>query len=105
MAVVTVYWHWAGGGGGVSSAFLVDSGQRPLIVARSQHPPRPLQQLLALFAQGSALALLQLPGAAAHAAAVVGHVLIRVVFHWAPSAGFAATGAVQINSAARSRTS
>jgi hypothetical protein len=31
--------------------------------------------------------------------------LIRVVFHWAPSTGFAATGAVQINSAARSRTS
>ena len=44
-------------------------------------------------------------GAAAHAAAVVGHVLIGVVFHLAPSAGFAATGAVQISSAARSRTS
>ncbi len=43
--------------------------------------------------------------AAAHAAAVVSHVLIGVVFHWAPSADFAATGAVQISSAARSRTS
>ncbi len=43
--------------------------------------------------------------AAAHAAAVAGHVLIGVVFHLAPSAGFAATGAVQISSAVRSRTS
>ncbi len=89
----------------LSKIFLINARQRPLIVARPQQSPRPLQQLLTLFAQGSALALLQLPGAAAHAAAVVGHVLIGVVFHWAPSAGFAATGAVQINSAARSRTS
>ena len=73
--------------------------------AAAHHPPRPLQQLLALFAQRSPLALLHLPGAAAHAAAVVGHILIGVVFHLAPSAGFAATGAVQISSAARSRTS
>ena len=105
MASVTVCLALGRFGGGVSSAFLVDSGQRPIIVARAHHPPRPLQQLLPLFAQGSPLALLQLPGAAAHAAAVVGHVLIRVVFHWAPSAGFAATGAVQISSAARNRTS
>ncbi len=105
MASVTVCLALGRFGGGVSSAFLVDSGQRPIIVARGHHPPRPLQQLLPLFARGAPLALLQLPGAAAHAAAVVGHVLIRVVFHLAPSAGFAATGAVQINSAARSRTS
>lgn len=85
--------------------FSIDTRQRPLIVAWGDKAPRPLQQLLPLFAQSAPLALLQLPGATAHAAAVVGHVLIGVVFHWAPSAGFAATGAVQISSAVRSRTS
>ena len=73
--------------------------------AYQQHPPRPLQQPLTLFAQGAPLALFKLSDPAAHAAAVVGHVLIGVAFHLAPSAGFAATGSVQINSAARSRTS
>lgn len=105
MASVTVYLALGRFGSGVSRAFLVDSGQRTIIVARGHHLPHPLQQLLPLFAQGSPLALLQLPGAAAHSAAVVGHVLVGVVFHLVPSAGFAATGAVQINSAARSRTS
>ena len=88
-----------------ATSFLINPRQWPLIVAQGHLPPCPLQQLLALFAQRSPLALLQRPGAAAHAAAVVGHVLTGVAFHWAPSAGFAATGAVQINSAARSRTS
>ena len=95
---------WVEGEVAFARAVLAKWGS-PQPVVRGHHPPRPLQQLLALFAQGSALALLQLPGAAAHAAAVAGHVLVGVVFHLAPSAGFAATGAVQINSAARSRTS
>ena len=85
--------------------FLIDARQRPLVVARGQQAPRPLQQLLALLAQGSPLALFKLSSPAPHAAAVADHVLVGVVFHLAPSAGFAATGVVQINSAARSRTS
>ena len=95
MASVTVCLALGRFGGGVSSAFLVDSGQWPLIVARGQQAPRPLQQLLALFAQGSPLALPQLPSAARGGCYVTCAVLTSAKEKPGTVAGLAAYSAVK----------